>query len=105
MNFGFPNLRFPGFEEEWEVTILGKCVYSFEYGMNASAIKFDGENRYIRITDIDESSSKYKPEFPVSPNGQLIDKYLVSENDILFARTGASTGKSYLYNKDDGKLY
>ncbi|MEC3875561.1 restriction endonuclease subunit S [Chryseobacterium salviniae] len=101
----FPNLRFPGFEEEWEVTILGKCVYSFEYGMNASAIKFDGENRYIRITDIDESSSKYKPEFPVSPNGQLIDKYLVSENDILFARTGASTGKSYLYNKDDGKLY
>ncbi|MFN4365987.1 restriction endonuclease subunit S, partial [Chryseobacterium hispalense] len=73
--------------------------------MNASAIKFDGENRYIRITDIDESSSKYKPEFPVSPNGQLIDKYLVCENDILFARTGASTGKSYLYNKDDGKLY
>jgi type I restriction enzyme S subunit len=105
LNFGFPNLRFPGFEEEWEVAILGRCAYSFEYGMNASAIKFDGENRYIRITDIDESSSKYKPEFPVSPNGQLIDKYLVSENDILFARTGASTGKSYLYNKDDGKLY
>ena len=73
--------------------------------MNASAIKFDGENRYIRITDIDEASSKYKPEFPVSPNGQLLDKYLVSENDILFARTGASTGKSYLYHKDDGKLY
>ena len=73
--------------------------------MNASAIKFDGQNKYIRITDIDESSSKYKPDFPVSPNGQLLDKYLVSENDILFARTGASTGKSYLYHKDDGKLY
>lgn len=101
----FPNLRFPEFEKEWEFAILGKCAYSFEYGMNASAIKFDGENRYIRITDIDESTSKYKPEFPVSPNGQLIDKYLVSENDILFARTGASTGKSYLYHKDDGKLY
>jgi len=101
----FPNLRFPGFEGSWECTSLGNCAQSFEYGMNASAIKFDGENRYIRITDIDESSSKYKPEFPVSPNGQLIDKYLVCENDILFARTGASTGKSYLYNKDDGKLY
>ena len=73
--------------------------------MNASAIQFDGQNRYIRITDIDESSSKYKPELPVSPKGQLLDKYLVSENDILFARTGASTGKSYLYHKDDGKLY
>ncbi|PPZ91313.1 restriction endonuclease subunit S [Cloacibacterium normanense] len=101
----FPNLRFPGFEGEWRFTNLGNCAYSFEYGMNASAIKFDGENRYIRITDIDEASSKYKPEFPVSPNGQLLDKYLVSENDILFARTGASTGKSYLYHKDDGKLY
>ncbi len=73
--------------------------------MNASAIKFDGENRYIRITDIDESSSKYKPEFPVSPAGDLTDKYLVRESDILLARTGASTGKSYLYNLDDGKLY
>lgn len=101
----FPNLRFPGFENEWEQITLGNCAYSFEYGMNASAIKFDGQNKYIRITDIDESSSKYKPDFPVSPNGQLLDKYLVSENDILFARTGASTGKSYLYHKDDGKLY
>ena len=101
----FPNLRFQGFENEWEQITLGNCAYSFEYGMNASAIKFDGQNKYIRITDIDESSSKYKPDFPVSPNGQLLDKYLVSENDILFARTGASTGKSYLYHKDDGKLY
>ncbi|WP_312076424.1 restriction endonuclease subunit S [Chryseobacterium sp.] len=101
----FPNLRFPGFGGDWEETTLGNSSHSFEYGMNASAIKFDGENRYIRITDIDESSSKYKPEFPVSPNGQLIDKYLVGENDILFARTGASTGKSYLYDKEDGKLY
>ena len=101
----FPNLRFQGFKNEWEQITLGNCAYSFEYGMNASAIKFDGQNKYIRITDIDESSSKYKPDFPVSPNGQLLDKYLVSENDILFARTGASTGKSYLYHKDDGKLY
>lgn len=104
-NFRIPKLRFSEFEGEWEYANLGNCAHSFEYGMNASAIKFDGENRYIRITDIDESSSKYKPEFPVSPNGQLLDKYLVSENDILFARTGASTGKSYLYHKDDGKLY
>ena len=30
---------------------------------------------------------------------------MVNENDILFARTGASTGKSYLYRQEDGKLY
>ena len=73
--------------------------------MNASATEYDGENKYIRITDIDEISSKYISESPVSPKGQLLDKFLVDENDILFARTGASTGKSYIYNKGDGKLY
>ncbi|WP_294288859.1 restriction endonuclease subunit S, partial [uncultured Chryseobacterium sp.] len=73
--------------------------------MNVAAKKFDGINKYIRITDIDENSSRYKSENPVSPAGSIDDKYLVSENDILFARTGASTGKSYLYNHDDGKLY
>jgi len=73
--------------------------------MNAAATNFDGINRYIRITDIDDISSKYKSDSPVSPTGELEDKYLVKENDILFARTGASTGKSYLYKPDDGKLY
>ena len=33
------------------------------------------------------------------------DNYLVNNRDILLARTGASTGKSYLYKKSDGKLY
>lgn len=35
----------------------------------------------------------------------MTDTYLVNERDILLARTGASTGKSYLYKKTDGKLY
>src|SRR5690606_10090217 len=100
-----PNLRFPGFINEWTQTTLGVCSESLEYGMNSAAKTFDGENKYIRITDIDEASSKYIPDVPVSPEGDLEDKYLVKENDILFARTGASTGKSYLYNINDGKLY
>ena len=98
-------MRFPGFEGEWEETTLGKCSSDIDYGMNAAAMKFDGENRYIRITDIDESSSTYKSAAPVSPNAPLLDKYLVQQGDILFARTGASTGRTYLYNDNDGKLY
>ena len=99
-------MRFPEFTGEWEETILGKCVTQpLDYGMNAAAIAYDGENKYIRITDIDEQSSQYISDDPVSPAGQLLDKYIVEENDILFARTGASTGKSYLYKKKDGKLY
>ena len=105
-NLNVPNLRFPEFSGEWEETILGKCVTQpLDYGMNAAAIAYDGENKYIRITDIDEQSSQYISDDPVSPAGQLLDKYIVEENDILFARTGASTGKTYLYKKKDGKLY
>ena len=73
--------------------------------MNATAIKYDGKHKYIRITDIDEETSAFIPNPLSSPDGELEEKYLVKENDILFARTGASVGKSYLYNNNDGELY
>ncbi len=73
--------------------------------MNAAAKSYDGLNKYIRITDIDEASSTYTDKDIVSPDGVLTDNYLVNNCDILLARTGASTGKSYLYKKSDGKLY
>ena len=100
-----PNLRFPEFEGEWEKTTFGNIATGFDYGMNAAAKAYDGENKYIRITDIDESSSTYDDKDIVSPDGTLSDNYLVKERDILLARTGASTGKTYLYRKSDGKLY
>ena len=90
---------------EWTVKKLCEVANKFDYGMNSAAIEFDGENKYIRITDIDEKSNKYKKDNLVSPDGDLDDKYLVEENDILFARTGASVGKTYLYDKNDGKVY
>ena len=73
--------------------------------MNAAAKNYDGVNKYIRITDIDEASSTYTDKDIVSPDGILTDNYLLNNRDILLARTGASTGKSYLYKKSDGKLY
>ena len=98
-------MRFPEFEGEWEKCKLGDIATGFDYGMNAPAKVFDGVNKYIRITDIDEASSTYNDSDIVSPDGTLTDTYLVNERDILLARTGASTGKSYLYKKTDGKLY
>ena len=100
-----PNLRFPEFQGEWEKTKFGDIATGFDYGMNAAAKNYDGENKYIRITDIDEASSTYTDKDIVSPDGILTDNYLVNNRDILLARTGASTGKSYLYKKTDGKLY
>ena len=100
-----PTLRFPGCTDEWEILTLGKICDTFEYGMNVPAKEYDGENRYIRITDIDDCSHLYSLLNEVSPDGNLEDKYLVKEGDILFARTGASVGKSYIYRSSDGKLY
>ena len=100
-----PNLRFPEFEGEWKVKKLGEVATNFMYGMNAAATVYDGENQYIRITDIDERTRLFTPNPLSSPDGELEDKYLLEKGDILFARTGASVGKSYLYSEKDGKIF
>ncbi len=100
-----PNLRFPSFEEAWEVKKLGEVATNFMYGMNTAATVYDGENQYIRITDIDERTRLFTPNPLSSPDGELEDKYLLEKGDILFARTGASVGKSYLYSEKDGKIF
>lgn len=80
---------------------------SFEYGLNAASKEYDGENKYIRITDIDDESREFKQEDITSPDTDLssAENYKLSEGDILFARTGASVGKSYIYKASDGLVY
>ena len=80
---------------------------SFEYGLNASAKSFDGTHKYIRITDIDDSSRKFNSQSLTSPDIDLssADNYKLKNGDILFARTGASVGKSYIYADSDGLVY
>ena len=104
-----PKLRFKADDgsefPEWEEKRLGDICEPLMYGMGAAAIPYDGQNKYIRITDIDDESHKYMSNDIVSPAGMLEEKYLVCKGDILLARTGASTGKSYLYDEKDGKMY
>lgn len=88
----------------WEEKTLGDICTGFEYGMNESAVEYNGQHKYIRITDIDEDTHKFI-DGNVSPEKGICDKYRVTKNSILFARTGASTGKTYLYNENDGELY
>ena len=54
-----PNLRFMEFVDEWKEMSLKKCCISLEYGLGVEATEFDGINKYIRITDIDEQTNKY----------------------------------------------
>ncbi|OOV77041.1 restriction endonuclease subunit S [Mammaliicoccus fleurettii] len=100
-----PELRFPGFSGEWEEKKLGEISEKPMYGIGASATNFDGENVYVRITDINEKNRTLINSTLTSPD--TIDlKYNLSKNDILFARTGASTGKTYIHkNYDKNKTY
>ena len=102
-----PKIRFEGFTDDWEERKLGELSASFEYGLNAAATEFDGENKYIRITDIDDDSRGFKQEDVTSPDADLskAENYKLSEGDILFARTGASVGKTYIYKASDGLVY
>lgn len=89
--------------EDWEVLYLYNISQNAMYGVGASAVKYDGINKYIRITDINDTNGCFEPMPLVSPEW-FLDKYIVKENDILIARTGASVGKCYLYKQSDGKL-
>ena len=102
-----PNIRFKGFTDAWEQRKLGEISSSFEYGLNAAATEFDGENKYMRITDIDEDSHEFNNDNLTSPETDLsnADNYKLSKGDILFARTGASVGKTYIYKVSDGLVY
>lgn len=90
---------------DWNVVTLLDCLCGKpSYGINAPAIAYSPQKpRYIRITDITEAGT-YSKSSPASVEGIDIDRYYLKENDIVLARTGASVGKSYLYQKDDGNL-
>ena len=91
----------------WEQRKLSEMCGTFEYGLNAAAKEFDGNNKYIRITDIDDASREFLLSDLSSPDICLdgMSKYLLSSGDIVFARTGASVGKTYIYRENDGIVY
>jgi len=97
--------RLPGFHGEWELKPLGDCLVGRpRYGINAPASPYsDALPVYIRITDITEDG-RFSPDNLVSVRSDLSGNYHLSDGDIVFARTGASVGKSYRYTPQDGPL-
>ena len=102
-----PAIRFKGFTDTWEQRKLSEISDSFEYGLNAAATDYDGKHKYIRITDIDDTTHLFLQDNLTSPDIDFsnADDYLLQEGVILFARTGASVGKTYIYRRSDGMLY
>jgi type I restriction enzyme S subunit len=90
---------------DWEVEYLGEnLAENPKYGINAASVPFNSNlPTYLRITDISDDGI-YLNNSPVSVNNSESSKYFLEEGDLVFARTGASVGKTYLYNLNDGRL-
>lgn len=90
---------------DWEVKTLRECcLIKGEYGINAAAVDYSKElPTYIRITDIDEDGN-YSAIKKASVDDINSIKFILQKDDILFARTGATVGKTYLYKESDGNL-
>ena len=81
--------------ESWEKASLGKYVDS-QYGYTESASWEQVGPKFLRITDIQDGVVDWAnvPFCKISDTD--FERYAVSQNDIMIARTGATTGKSYL---------
>jgi type I restriction enzyme S subunit len=89
--------------EEWNVVRLKFLkAKPFLYGANETAELEEPElPRYIRITDIDSNGNLREDIFKSLP-WEIAKPYLLKEGDILFARSGATVGKTFLYKKSWG---
>lgn len=71
-----------------------------QYGANEAGLvrEHKEQPRYIRITDIDENGLISLDELGATV-ANLDDKYVLNENDIVIARSGATVGKAYIHKR------
>jgi type I restriction enzyme S subunit len=79
----------------WVWTTVGEISKSILYGVSESA-KSKGEYKLLRITDIKNNAVDWNTVPYTDYDEHKANAYLISDGDILFARTGATVGKSYL---------
>ncbi|MEO0123201.1 MAG: restriction endonuclease subunit S [candidate division WOR-3 bacterium] len=91
---GFADL--PKLPEAWRWTNVNDIADKIHYGYTASAIEKPVGPKMLRITDIQNNKVDWKsvPYCQIGPEEK--QKYLLNEGDLVFARTGATVGKSYL---------
>ncbi len=73
------------------------------YGANEIAIDGDSQKdvRYIRITDIDDHGNLHNDDWKTAK--KIDEKYMLEENDLLFARSGATAGKTFIHKREHGR--
>ena len=80
----------------WNTTNVGACCQKPEYGFTESAVADEVGPKFFRITDIAENGVNWDTVPYCRCPENIFPKYELKENDILFARIGATTGKSYI---------
>lgn len=87
-----------------EARLIDITIGNGTYGIAAPAVPKDNNKyTYLRITDINDDGSLNFSDLK-SVDDPKANKYLLKPNDIVFARTGNSTGRSYFYDGSAGEL-
>lgn len=90
--------------ENWEWVRWGDISFSIQYGYNAPA-KPNGRIKMVRISDIQDNGVVWETVPYCDIEESEIPNYLLKRNDILFARTGGTVGKSYLVKDVEEAVY
>lgn len=87
--------------EHWTFTIFKKFLSEpMQYGANEPAEECNyNDPRYIRITDIKDDGTLRGDTFKSLPL-EKAKEYMLNKGDLLFARSGATVGKTFLYKED-----
>jgi type I restriction enzyme S subunit len=80
----------------WEVKPLSELADAIQYGYTAKARTDSAGIRYLRITDIQDDHVEWSTVPSCDVSDVESEKYLLAAGDLVFARTGATVGKSFL---------
>ena len=84
---------------QYPIVTLNTIADKIDYGLTASATETGNGPKFLRITDIQDDKVNWSTVPLCNANETDQDKYSLAAGDIVFARTGATTGKSYLIRK------
>lgn len=79
----------------WEWHSVKKLSHNIQYGHTAKA-ESNGNAKFLRITDIQDGKIDWQGVPTVSLEEKEISKYALNDDDLIFARSGATAGKSIL---------
>ena len=90
--------------ENWQLVKLGTLTKN-QYGYTAKATTNNSLPKMLRITDIQNGFVDWETVPNCEIDDELKEKYLLKNDDIVIARTGATTGKSYLVKSPSNSVF